>query len=69
LQRAAFSGKSTTLSASESVLDKAELRKLQGFLRETFANQGIKVTQARKNPDDAEVHLGERQIGTIEVDD
>jgi len=50
-------------------LDKAELRKLQGFLRETFANQGIKVTQARKNPDDAEVHLGERQIGTIEVDD
>jgi len=50
-------------------LEKAELRKLQGFLRETFGHQGIKVTQARKNPEDAEVQLGERQIGTIVLDD
>jgi len=50
-------------------LDKAELRKLQGFLRQTFGHQGLKVTQARKNPDDAEVHLGERQLGELVVDD
>jgi len=50
-------------------LDKAELRKLQGFLRQTFDNQAIKVTQARKNPDDADVFLGERQLGTVIVDD
>jgi hypothetical protein len=50
-------------------LDKSELRKLQGFLRKSFGNEGIKVTQARRNPDDADVHLGERQIGAITVDD
>lgn len=50
-------------------MDKAELRKLQGFLRETLGNQSIRVTPAKRNPDDAEVHLGERQIGAITVDD
>jgi hypothetical protein len=50
-------------------LDKSELRKLQGFLRKSFGNESIKVTQARRNPDDADVHLGERQIGAIMVDD
>lgn len=50
-------------------MDKSELRKLQGFLRRSFGNQEIKVMQARRNPEDAEVHLGERQIGAIMVDD
>ncbi len=50
-------------------MEKAELQKLQEFLRRTFANDGIKVTPAKKNPDDAEVRLGERQIGLISVDD
>jgi hypothetical protein len=50
-------------------LDKAELRKLQGFLRQAFGNEGLKVTQGKRNPDDADVHLGERQIGSIIVDD
>lgn len=50
-------------------LEKAELQKLQEFLRRTFANDGIKVAPAKKNPDDAEVRLGERQIGLISVDD
>jgi hypothetical protein len=53
----------------ESPLDKAELRKLQGFLRQALANEAIKVAPAKRNPDDAEVHLGERQIGAITVDD
>lgn len=50
-------------------MDKAELKKLQGFLRQALANEAIKVAPAKRNPDDAEVHLGERQIGAITVDD
>lgn len=50
-------------------MDKAELRKLQSFLRQALGNPGIKVTPGKRNPDDADVHLGERQIGAIMVDD
>lgn len=50
-------------------MDKVELHKLQGFLRQTLGNQSLRVVQARRNPDDAEVHLGERAIATISVDD
>ncbi len=51
------------------MLDKVELRKLQGFLRKALGNDGIKVTPAKRNPDDAEVLFGERVIGSIVVDD
>ncbi len=50
-------------------MDKVEIRKLQGFLRQSLGNQAIKVTQGKRDPDDADVHLGERQIGAITVDD
>ena len=50
-------------------MDKAELQKLQEFLRKALGNQGIKVTPGKRNSDDADVHLGERQIGVITVDD
>lgn len=50
-------------------MDKIEIRKLQGFLRQALGNQAIKVTHGKRNPDDADVHLGERQIGAITVDD
>ena len=50
-------------------MDKTELQKLQEFLRRSFGNETIKVTPARKNPDNAEVHLGERTLGSILVDD
>ena len=50
-------------------MDKTELQKLQAFLRHSFGSEDIKVTPARKNSDDAEVHLGERTMGTITVDD
>ena len=50
-------------------MDKAELRKLQAFLRKSLDNQGIKVTPGKRNPDDACVQLGERPIGAIAVDD
>jgi hypothetical protein len=50
-------------------LDKLELRKLQAFLRASFGNDSLRVVPAKKNPDDAEVHLGERSIASIVVDD
>jgi hypothetical protein len=51
------------------ILDKVELRKLQAFLRAAFGNDGLKVVPAKRNPDDAEVQLGERSIASIVVDD
>jgi hypothetical protein len=45
------------------------MRKLQDFLRQSFGNEGIRVTPAKKNPDNADVHLGETTIGAIAVDD
>ena len=45
------------------------MQKLQGFLRRSFGNEGIRVTPARKNPDNADVHLGQAAIGSILVDD
>jgi hypothetical protein len=50
-------------------LDKTELRKLQAFLRATLGNESVRVTPEPTNPDDAAVHLGERKIATIAVDD
>jgi hypothetical protein len=50
-------------------LDKIELRKLQGFLRRSLGNEEVRVTADPKNPDDAAVHLGERKIASISVDD
>jgi hypothetical protein len=51
------------------VVDKAELRKLQEFLRKSLANRGIKVTSGKADEDAADVQLGERRLGTITVDD
>jgi hypothetical protein len=59
----------TSLMPAERSVDKAELQKLQEFLRKSLGNSGLKVTPAKRNPDDADVRLGERQIGTISVDD
>jgi hypothetical protein len=53
----------------ERVVDKVELRKLQEFLRKSLDNQGIRVIPGKRNPDDADVQLGERRIGAITVDD
>jgi len=50
-------------------LDKTELRKLQGFLRRSLGNDGIKVTLDPKNTEAAAVQLGERRIATLTVDD
>ncbi len=50
-------------------MDKSELRKLQAFLRQSFGNEDIRVALDPKNTDAAGVHLGERKIASITVDD
>jgi hypothetical protein len=50
-------------------LDKTELQRLQDFMRRSFGNEGLRVIPNPRNPDDADVHLGQRVIGSITVDD
>jgi hypothetical protein len=50
-------------------VDKTELHKLQDFLRRSFGHDGLRVTPSQKVSDSADVHLGERTIGKIMVDD
>ncbi len=51
-------------------MHKAELAKLQAFLRRSFGNDQLKVTPDPKDPTTtAAVHLGERRIATISLDD
>ena len=45
------------------------MHKLQEFLRQSFGNEGLRVTPGKKNADNADVHLGEKTIGSIIVDD
>lgn len=50
-------------------MDKTELRKLQAFLRHSFGHQGLRVLPDPRDDEQASVHLGERKIGKITVDD
>jgi Protein of unknown function (DUF3126) len=50
-------------------LDKSELHKLQAFLQRTLGAKLIHVTPNPRDTDKADVHLGERKLGLIEVDD
>jgi hypothetical protein len=56
-------------SVEEARVEKGELRKLQAFLRRSFGNDDIRVALDPKNTETAAVHLGERKIATISVDD
>ena len=57
------------MEAGEASLDKVELKKLQAFLRRSLGNDDIRVSAEAKNPDNGAVHLGERKIAEISVDD
>jgi len=50
-------------------MDKTEVRKLQAFLRRTFGNDALRVSPNPKDIETADVHLGERKIASICVDD
>ena len=45
------------------------MHKLQAFLRQTFANQAIRVTPDTREGESADVSIGERKIAHITVDD
>ncbi|MGE3642551.1 MAG: DUF3126 family protein [Beijerinckiaceae bacterium] len=51
------------------MLQKTELKQLQAFLGDTLGNDAIRVTQDSRDNDKAAVILGERQIGSIALDD
>ena len=48
-------------------MNKAEVAKLQGYLRRKFANASIRVV-AMKTGDSAEVFIGDESIGVISDD-
>lgn len=50
-------------------MEKTEIRQLQAFLRHAFGNEGMRVAVDPKNTEAAAVHLGERKIAEITVDD
>jgi hypothetical protein len=50
-------------------LNKAELRRLQEYLRQTLGNAGLRVAPSAKDENVADVSLGERKIALITVDD
>ncbi|MCA0399729.1 MAG: DUF3126 family protein [Proteobacteria bacterium] len=49
-------------------MEKADLAKVEGYLRRTFANAAIRVVPRPKKKDSAEVYLGEEFIGVISED-
>ena len=50
-------------------MDKSEILKLQAHLRRCFGAPALKVAPSSRSAESADVHFGERKIGTIEVDD
>jgi len=50
-------------------VDKAEIVKLRAFLRKAFSAPSLQVTPSSKSAEAADVSLGERNIGSITVDD
>jgi len=50
-------------------LEKAELERVQRYLRTLFGNPQIKVTARPKKKDSAEVYLGDEFIGVLFKDD
>ncbi|MEN9755049.1 MAG: hypothetical protein RLZ07_1431 [Pseudomonadota bacterium] len=49
-------------------MDKAELLKLQTYLRRLFGNANIKVVPRPKKTDSAEVMIGDEFIGVLSLD-
>jgi hypothetical protein len=48
---------------------KADLPKLQKYLRKVFRNENIRLVMPPKKTDMAEVFIGDEQIATLTVDD
>ena len=51
------------------MMDKAELQKLQDYLRRLFGNAGVTVKARPKLKDSAEVFIGDEFVGIISLDE
>lgn len=49
-------------------MEKAELAKVETYLRRTFTNAAIRVVPRPKKKDSAEVYIGEEFIGVLSED-
>lgn len=50
-------------------VDKAEMAKVEAYLRRTFNNHAIVVKPRPKKDDSAEVYVGEEFLGVLSLDD
>ncbi len=50
-------------------MEKAELLKLEAYLRKTFNNAAIRVMARPKKKDSAEVFVGDEFVGVLFLDD
>ena len=50
-------------------MDKAELARVQTYLRQKFQNATIRIVPRPRKQDSAEVYLGEEFIGVLFLDD
>src|SRR5271154_1591396 len=57
------------LAIRREAMDKAEILKLREFLRRSFGAPTLQVAPNSKSGEAADVSLGERNLGTITVDD
>jgi Protein of unknown function (DUF3126) len=55
--------------AGASFVEKAELQKLEAYLRHTFGNPKIRVVPRPKKKDSAEVYIGEDFTAMLHLDD
>lgn len=49
-------------------MEKAELAKVETYLRRTFTNAAIRVVPRPKKKDSAEVYIGEEFVGVLSED-
>ena len=50
-------------------MDKEEIKKLQSFLRQKFANTSIEVRSRPQKTDSCEVYLADEFLGVLYLDD
>jgi hypothetical protein len=50
-------------------VDKAELQRLENYLRRLFSNPSMRVVARPRKKDSAEVYIGEEFIGVLFLDD
>jgi hypothetical protein len=59
---------SFTANNDGAIMEKADMAKVEGFLRRTFANAALRVVPRAKKKDSAEVYIGDEFIGVLSED-